>query len=131
MVDGAGRWAREQRIAARCPHLRHSQPAPTQALYFVTCRAVSQVEKKLLDTRPGNDYCLSMPAAQTLRYVVRPVCLSGARPWCAYVKGDKWPSEGRTGRYADEGAAIAAGERMCHRDAEIAGAVAEINRPVA
>lgn len=52
-----------------------------------------------------------------LTYTIRTVYLSGPRPWQAFVKGERWPSEGRTGRYPSEGMALAAGRRMCDRDA--------------
>lgn len=57
-----------------------------------------------------------MPATE-IRYTIRTVCISGARPWCAIVKGERWPSEGRSGRYPSEGMALAAGRRMADRDA--------------
>jgi hypothetical protein len=57
-----------------------------------------------------------VPATE-LTYSIRTVCLSGPRPWQAFVKGEHWPSEGRTGRYPSEGMAITAARRMCDNDA--------------
>ena len=62
-----------------------------------------------VDTLGCPAYSLPMPATQTpaeYTYTIRTVCLSGARPWCAIVKGERWPSEGRSGRYPSEGMAL-------------------------